>query len=86
MLSPSPGGTANTKAAKRTAAWARSASEKLDAMMAILGEVATRTSTGSQAPGRHPRRVRSAAAPQTTIAAYSGPVRLTQASPSPRDG
>ena len=56
-------GTANTRLPNRAAARARSASEKLDAMTPILGEVAKRTTGTAHAPGRHPTRASSVAAP-----------------------
>ena len=56
-------GTANTRLPNRAAASARSASEKLDAITSIRGEVANRTIGTAHAPGRHPIRASSAAAP-----------------------
>ena len=44
-------GTAKTSAAKITVAWARSASEKLEAMIAVRVDVANRTAGTAQAPG-----------------------------------
>ena len=61
----SPRGTVKTSAAKSAAAWARSASEKLEAMIAVRDDVANRTTGTAQAPGRHRRRTKSSATPAT---------------------
>ena len=59
-------GIANTNAAKRAAAWARSASEKLEAMTPTRGDVASRTTGTAQAPDRQPSRRRSSMTPAAT--------------------
>ena len=58
-------GTANTSAAKSAVALARSASEKLEAMIVVRDDVANRTTGTAQAPGRHRRRANSSATPAT---------------------
>ena len=58
-------GTANTSAAKSAVALARSASEKLEAMIVVRDDVANRTTGTAQAPGRHRRRANSSVTPAT---------------------
>lgn len=62
-------GMANAKAPNSAAAWARSASEKLEAMMPMRSDVRNSNTAGAHDPGRPPSRPRSAAAPTATMAA-----------------
>src|SRR4029453_2137696 len=78
-------GITNASAPKSAAANARSASEKLDAITPVGVDVAKSPAGMAQAWGRLPRRAASSAAPLITMPAYTGPVRLTHASESPRD-
>ena len=84
-LSSTLRGIANASAPKSAPASARSASEKLDAITPVRCDVAKSTTGMAQAKGRLPRRAASSAAPLITMPAYTGPVRLTHASESPRD-
>src|SRR5262245_17963029 len=62
-------GTAKATAAKRVAAWARSASENVAAITLIRCEVVNRIRGTAQAPRRHPVRARSSAAPRAAMLA-----------------
>src|SRR5262249_206201 len=84
-LSSTLRGIANTSAPKSRAATATSASSKVDAIASVRCAVAKSTTGMAQAKGRLPRRAASSAAPLITMPAYTGPVRLTHASESPRD-